>query len=129
MPNPHPPHTHLQPMYVWPAECTLDPSLTQAYDELMNQSPTSIYADLLYALKELNLLGEAGGGAVAPSAQSAQWAESQAASGRSCARLRGAAMGRSCSPVLAPALPPLPLWAVRSTARTACPCAYLLQTS
>ncbi|KAL4438542.1 hypothetical protein ABPG77_000190 [Micractinium sp. CCAP 211/92] len=53
-----PPSPPSPPMYVWPAECTLDPSLTQAYDELMNQSPTSIYADLLYALKELNLLDE-----------------------------------------------------------------------
>lgn len=48
---------------MWPAECTLDPTLTQAYDELLNQSPTSIYADLLYALRELNLLSEAGRGA------------------------------------------------------------------
>lgn len=57
-PRCRPPY-HLQPMYIWPPECTLDPTLTQAYDELMNQSATSIYADLLYALKELNLTSEA----------------------------------------------------------------------
>ncbi|KAL4424164.1 hypothetical protein ABPG75_001465 [Micractinium tetrahymenae] len=55
---PRPPPRPPPPAHVWPAECTLDPTKTQAYNELLTQSPTSIYADLLYALKELDLLNE-----------------------------------------------------------------------
>ena len=45
----------MQPAYQWPANCRLDVTKPQAYWELMNSSNSGIYADLLFALRDLEL--------------------------------------------------------------------------
>jgi hypothetical protein len=45
----------VQPAYKWPVNCRLDVTKPQAYWELMNSSNSGIYADLLFALRDLEL--------------------------------------------------------------------------
>ena len=52
----------MQPAYQWPASCRLDVTKPQAYWELMNSSYSGIYADLLFALRDLELGRELQGG-------------------------------------------------------------------
>lgn len=55
---PLPPCPGVQPTYEWPLDCLLDPTKAQAYDELMSSSPSGIFADLIFALRDLSLQGE-----------------------------------------------------------------------
>ncbi|PSC74266.1 hypothetical protein C2E20_2665 [Micractinium conductrix] len=53
-----PPSPPSPPRYEWRAECILDPTKFQAYDDLIRGSSSGIFADLLFTLRELNLTAE-----------------------------------------------------------------------
>ncbi|KAL4429043.1 hypothetical protein ABPG77_006082 [Micractinium sp. CCAP 211/92] len=58
---PRPPPAPPPPSYSWPDRCKLDPSKSQAFDQLMASSASGIFADLLFAIKDLNLTGKQAG--------------------------------------------------------------------